>query len=169
MPLFRHTSWVDDPWLHLADDEPCPAVGMVTVSLARLLGPEGRSLCERDDWLGVRLNPGERVEALLPFLSRLGLVVFTFSRFSDGRGFSEARILRHQLGFLGEIRAAGDIFVDQYAFLLRCGFDSFDVPAAKVKSWQPERVRIPFVYQVDGGDAKAIWRARHERAPGMGG
>lgn len=167
MPLFAHGSWTEDPWLHLDDGDPVPAVGMVTVTLARLRGPEGPALLDRDDWLGVRLSGGDRAESVAPFLDRLGLVVFVFEPFTDGRAFSEARILRERFGFRGGIRAAGEIFVDQYAFLLRCGFDSFDVPPARVASFQPQRVAMPLVYQPDRrGGALAIWRLRHGRTPG---
>lgn len=166
MPLFAHGSWIEDPWLHLGDDEPVPALGMVTVSLARLLGPEGPALLARDDWIGVRLAGGERAESLEPVLGRLGLVVFVFASFTDGRPFSEARILRERYRFRHGIRAAGDVFVDQFAFLRRCGFDSFEVPPSRVAAWRPERVAVPLVYQTDRrGGALSVWRLRHGRMP----
>ena len=47
--------------------------------------------------------------------------------FSDGRGYSNARILRERLGYRGELRAIGDVLRDQLFLMRRCGFDSFEI------------------------------------------
>ncbi|MBX3660129.1 MAG: DUF934 domain-containing protein [Ramlibacter sp.] len=47
-----------------------------------------------------------------------------FPRFSDGRAFSQAVMLRRRLGFTGEIRATGDVLVDQLVQMQRTGFTS---------------------------------------------
>lgn len=47
-----------------------------------------------------------------------------FPKFSDGRAFSQALLLRRRLGFNGEIRATGDVLVDQLVQMQRSGFDS---------------------------------------------
>jgi uncharacterized protein (DUF934 family) len=72
----------------------------------------------------VRLEPDEDARALLPHLDRLSLIEVAFPKYRDGRGYSAARILR-EAGYTGELRAAGDVLVDQIAFMRRCGFDSF--------------------------------------------
>ena len=46
-----------------------------------------------------------------------------FPKFTDGRAFSQARLLRKRLGFVGEIRATGDVLIDQLVQMQRCGFD----------------------------------------------
>lgn len=46
-----------------------------------------------------------------------------FPKFTDGRAFSQARLLRQRLKFTGEIRATGDVLVDQLVQMARCGFD----------------------------------------------
>jgi uncharacterized protein (DUF934 family) len=53
------------------------------------------------------------------------LIEVTFANFTDGRGYSTAKLLRDRYGYRGEIRAVGDITVDQLFYLARCGFDSF--------------------------------------------
>lgn len=58
-------------------------------------------------------------------LDRLELIVLQFPKFTDGRAYSQARLLR-RAGYEGELRASGAIFRDQLPFLLRCGFDSFE-------------------------------------------
>ncbi|MEN9373586.1 MAG: hypothetical protein RIR79_1138 [Pseudomonadota bacterium] len=47
-----------------------------------------------------------------------------FPQFTDGRAFSQAFLLRHRLGFAGEIRATGDVLIDQLLQMQRCGFDA---------------------------------------------
>ena len=58
-------------------------------------------------------------------LDGLELIVLDFPKFTDGRAYSQARLLR-RAGYAGELRASGAVFRDQLPFLLRCGFDSFD-------------------------------------------
>jgi len=59
-------------------------------------------------------------------LAGVALVVLNFPKFTDGRAYSQARLLRERLGYTGELRATGAVFLDQLPFLLRCGFDSFE-------------------------------------------
>jgi uncharacterized protein (DUF934 family) len=82
-----------------------------------LLGRGGRS----GVWLAAEDDPA----ALADDLDRLPLVAVHFPKFSDGRGFSTARLLRERYRFTGELRAVGDVLRDQLLFLARCGFDAF--------------------------------------------
>lgn len=112
------------------------------------------------NFAAVRIDPGEDVRALLPHLDRLKLVEIAFPKFRDGRGYSSARILR-EAGFAGEIRAAGDVLVDQLGFMRRAGFDSF-APNAPL---DPAVVaatlsRFPFVYQKAADAARPVWALR---------
>lgn len=109
----------------------------------------------------VRLEPGEDARELLPYLTRLSLIEVNFPVFGDGRGYSAARILR-EAGYTGELRAVGDVLVDQIAHMRRCGFDSFvpDVPldAASVDA---ALNRYPEVYQQTADARSPIWALRH--------
>jgi uncharacterized protein (DUF934 family) len=88
---------------------------------------------ERDKWLahsgrlGVVLQPVHRVEALAPDLSRFELVAAEFPGPSDGRGYTQGRLLRERYRFTGELRATGYVRRDQLFFLARCGFNSFQL------------------------------------------
>ena len=54
-------------------------------------------------------------------VQRIDLV---FPKFTDGRAFSQAFLLRRRLGFSGEIRATGDVLIDQLVMMKRSGFDA---------------------------------------------
>ena len=69
-------------------------------------------------------NP-EDVTRLGERLDGVELVVLQFPKFTDGRAYTQARLLRERLGYSGELRAAGQVYIDQIPFMLRCGFDSF--------------------------------------------
>ncbi|CAN5135948.1 hypothetical protein BH10PSE6_BH10PSE6_56710 [soil metagenome] len=58
-------------------------------------------------------------------LDGVELIILDFPKFTDGRAYTQARLLRERLGYAGELRASGAVFIDQLPFLLRCGFDSF--------------------------------------------
>ncbi|MBS0222021.1 MAG: DUF934 domain-containing protein [Proteobacteria bacterium] len=74
----------------------------------------------------VALANTDDVTSLQPRLAGLALITLHFPKFSDGRAYSQARILRERLGYRGELRATGGVLQDQLPFLLRCGFDSFE-------------------------------------------
>lgn len=78
---------------------------------------------------GVLLVGEDGLDALLPWLDDIPLIAIHFPVFTDGRGYSLARLLRSRHGYRGELRAVGDVLRDQLYFLHRCGFDSFALRA----------------------------------------
>jgi uncharacterized protein (DUF934 family) len=84
--------------------------------------------------LGAEIAAGESVDALVPYLPRLALVALAFPKFSDGRSYSAARLLRERLGFSGELRAIGDVLADQIPLMRRCGITSFEVRHAPTRA-----------------------------------
>jgi uncharacterized protein (DUF934 family) len=109
----------------------------------------------------VRLESDEDARALLPHLDRLALIEVSFPKFRDGRGYSAARILR-EAGYTGELRAQGDVLVDQIPFMRRCGFDAF-APEAAIDEAALERAlkRYPEVYQKAADSRPPVWALRH--------
>ena len=109
----------------------------------------------------VRLEAGEDARALLPHLDRIALVEVSFPSFRDGRGYSAARILR-EAGYTGELRAQGDVLVDQMLFMKRCGFDSF-APEAEIDAATLEAAltRYDHVYQKAADAQVPVWKLRH--------
>ena len=80
---------------------------------------------------GLLLQVDDDPEALQPFLTSLPLIAIDFPSFRDGRGYSQADLLRTRLGWRGELRAVGDVLRDQLAHMRQCGFDAFAVRADK--------------------------------------
>jgi uncharacterized protein (DUF934 family) len=74
---------------------------------------------------GLVLMPGEDPLRLEGRLHGLALIAVEFPRFTDGRGLSHATLLRRRLQWRGELRAVGDVLIDQLWSLARCGFDAF--------------------------------------------
>ena len=109
----------------------------------------------------VRLEPGDEARDLLPHLDRLKLIEVNFPGFGDGRGYSSARILR-EAGYMGELRAVGDVLVDQIALMRRCGFDAF-APDAPLNPADAAAAfdRFAEVYQPTTDGRAPIWAKRH--------
>jgi uncharacterized protein (DUF934 family) len=109
----------------------------------------------------VRLESDEDARALLPQIGQLALVEISFPKFRDGRGYSAARILR-EAGYEGELRAAGDVLVDQIPLMRRCGFDSF-APEAAIDQEVLDRAlsRYDNVYQKAADGRSPVWAKRH--------
>jgi uncharacterized protein (DUF934 family) len=163
MRIIHGRTVVEDDWRHVPDGEPLPADGRATVSLARW-----RSLISAPEPVmprGVRLAPGDPVEALADSLSQAALVAVEFGAHTEGRGFSYARLLREQLGYVGEIRATGVVTRDRLAFMARCGFDAFELREGEaLEDALAAFDELPLRYQpaADGGEIVAQrrgWRA----------
>lgn len=109
----------------------------------------------------VRLEAGDDARALIPHLDQIGLIEVSFPSFRDGRGYSSARILR-EAGYRGELRAQGDVLVDQIRFMRRCGFDSF-APEAEIDAATMDAAlsRYDHVYQGAADAAVPVWKLRH--------
>ena len=171
MPLLKNGEWILDTWRFYADDQPIPSARPKIVTLARLQGDDGEFLFHCGCNLGVRLESHEKVEDLEPWLERLQLIALVFPKFVDGRAFSSAAMLRGHYGFKGEIRAVGNVLVDQYPFMRRVGFDAFEVePGRAQDSWKKARIGIGLAYQYDDtseAEATAVWRARRGVRPAL--
>ena len=77
------------------------------------------------DGIGLILMSHEDPMSLEGHLDGIGLIAIDFPRFSDGRGNSLANLVRTRLGWRKEVRAVGDVLIDQLFFMGRCGFDAF--------------------------------------------
>ncbi|MAG34428.1 MAG: oxidoreductase [Deltaproteobacteria bacterium] len=150
---------IEDRFTKVDDEAALPAGGGVIVSLSRFEG-EKEALLARDGELGVALESSESPAALANDLDRLAVVALDFPAFSDGRGFSSARLLRERYGYKGELRATGDVLLEQLAFMVRSGFNTFEIDDPKVLEEFAHVVgEVRVVYQPTGdGQTTALQR-----------
>ena len=159
MPLIKNNQIVEDSWI--AWDGSSPLSGNVIVTLEtwtehrdRLLGHDGS--------LGVRLASDQAPELIQGDLSDLDMIALEFPAFKDGRAFSYARLLRERFGFSGEVRAVGDVLRDQAFFMLRCGFDAFEVAdESALDGFLQALTEFTFVYQPSTDNRRSVVANRH--------
>ncbi|MCZ6796906.1 MAG: DUF934 domain-containing protein [Gammaproteobacteria bacterium] len=125
-PLISHNKLIEDDWRPIGDDQIIGDGEKVIISLARLR-QQWDALARMHLTLAVELEPTAAVDLLVPFLDHLEMVVLHFDTFTDGRAFSQARLLRGRHLFSGDIRAVGDVLCDQLSFMRRCGFNQFQL------------------------------------------
>jgi uncharacterized protein (DUF934 family) len=126
MGLVKHNSLVDDPYFDASAAETVPSAGHVIVSLAQWQA-QREALLARGAPLGVRLHSDQSPELIADDLRHFALVALEFPKFRDGRAYSYARLLRERYSYAGEVRAVGDVLLEQVFFMLRTGFDAFDI------------------------------------------
>ncbi len=149
MVLVRDGNIADDSWTVLQDDDPLPAKGDVIVCLARL-NRDAAKLADREGRVGVELANTYEAHELAAHIPLLDLVVLDFPAFTDGRAYSQARVIRTELGYTGELRATGDVLPDQAQFMTRVGFDSFEVGDDRsLETWQRVSRAISHSYQTN--------------------
>jgi uncharacterized protein (DUF934 family) len=126
MALWRDGAFAKDAWTTLDDAAPLPARGAVVVSFARWSGDKD-ALTQRVDPVGVSIAAGKEALTQLSEAAARPLIALRFEKFVDGRAFSYAELLRERFGFTGELRATGDVLLDEIPLMARCGFTSFEV------------------------------------------
>ena len=130
--IIKNRQIVDDTWnvLKLAEGETPESVDLPNdnpiVPLAVWLARRDELLA-RQRPVGVWLDSHEGAETLAGDLAHLSVIAVNFPKFTDGRGYTTARLLRERYAYRGEIRAIGDVLRDQLQNLRRCGFDAFAV------------------------------------------
>lgn len=167
MPLIDiRGAWAEDPWHTAFEAAEIPAEGPVVVTLELWLS-EREALIARGAPLGLRLRSDQAPAEAAEDLRRFRLVALEFPKFTDGRAFSYARLLRERYGFAGELRAVGQVLHDQAIFLARCGFDTAEVAdGASPEAWRRSLAAIGVYYQpaTDGRAPVTVLRYRREAA-----
>jgi uncharacterized protein (DUF934 family) len=141
MALWRREGFVENIWTRVADGDVLPSTGAIIVGVARWRA-ERDVLAKRVDPVGVAIEPGKQATDELREALDRPLIALDFPKFADGRAFSLAQLLRQRLGFKGELRAIGEVLLDELALMLRCGFDSFEIAneptlRALERGWKP--------------------------------
>ena len=125
--LILNGAVISDTWCYLEKSD-TPAEQQI---------PEGKVVLPLTTWLaqkdqlssrqeiGVWFDSDEEPEGVAEDLINLPLIAVNFPKFADGRGYSIARLIRERYQFTGELRAMGDVLLDQLFYMKRCGFNSF--------------------------------------------
>ena len=132
--------------------------------------PQGYQLLSEAQWLavrtqwplglpvGVQLANDSEIERLAEDLSRISLLTLHFPKWTDGRAYSQARLLHSRYGFAGEVRATGEVLVDMLPLLARTGFDSVVLRAGQDRVAAERALRFfPGHYQGDTRGARPVF------------
>jgi uncharacterized protein (DUF934 family) len=171
MPLVKNAKISNDAFVHVADDAPLPADGAILISAARFL-EDPDAISRRLGKTGVIWPNNRDLDDLVPYHDRLAAVALVFPSFRDGRAYSQARLLRERFLYRGELRATGQVLRDQFVFMLRAGFDAFEVKkAADAEAFAQTAKRYSVFYQPTGdGRVTALNRRmqlRHSESAGL--
>ena len=171
MPLVKGGKITADTFAAVADDAALPEGGDVLVSATRFL-QDPESVLRRAGKTGVTWPNNRDVDDLVPHLERLAVVALVFPSFRDGRAYSQARLLRERFHYRGELRAIGQVLRDQFVFMLRAGFDAFDVrKQGDAEAFAQTVKRYSVFYQPTGdGRITALHRRmqlRHSESAGL--
>ncbi|WOH81063.1 DUF934 domain-containing protein [Bradyrhizobium sp. BEA-2-5] len=171
MPLVKQGRITTDLFVHVADGAELPGDGAVLVSAERFLA-DPEALLRRPGKVGVIWPNNRDIAELVPHLGRIAAVALVFPTFRDGRAYSQARLLRERYNYRGELRATGQVLRDQFVFMLRAGFDAFEVKKqADAEAFMQTARRYSVFYQPTGdGRITALHRRmqlRHSESAGQ--
>lgn len=160
--VYRNGALVADTWRHLGADDALPPAGDAVLGFSRWLGLATDAQRQR---FAVAAAVGDVREDQLALLTQAPMIVLALASFTDGRAYSLARRLRGSQAYAGELRASGDVLLDQIPLLARCGFDSFVVThAPSIRAL--ERGHVPAVaaaYQASLPGASSLIRPTLQR------
>jgi uncharacterized protein (DUF934 family) len=142
--ILRQHEICADPWRYPGEAGSGPQLLTLAELLAAAPSPPAAA--------GVYIGPTDEVRRLAGVIDKVALIVVHFERNGDGRGFSQAQVLRQQLGFRGELRACGALKRDHLYLLARCGFDAFDLDPSEDRSAALAQLqRFSVAYQRSSG------------------
>lgn len=163
MALLRDGRAVPDPFTDSSAGDTLPAAGPVLVSLAQWQVRRDELLA-RGTPLGIRLRSDQSPTQIAGDLGYFAVVALEFPKYRDGRAYTHARILKERLGYIGEIRAVGDVLQEQLHFMQRCGFNAFEIPGADPElAWRTIAGDHTVWYQATGDGRPRALDRRHRR------
>ena len=162
--IIKNNQVVDETWHLLPKDVTLDELSncddyIVPLNLWR---EHAHALKARDGGLGVWLDADEEAEEIGEDVGQFQVIALNFPAFTDGRSYSNARLLRDRYGFKGELRAIGDVLRDQLFYMHRCGFDAFAVRPDKDPYEALESLKdFSVTYQAASDEPRPLFRRRH--------
>ncbi len=160
MPLIKNGAEIDNIWAYVDGEADLSEGGCFTVPLSRFLA-EAATLAERNTQVGVRLAPDDDAALLEPYLQQIQLIEVAFPKYTDGRGYSQAQLLRRRFGYEGELRAVGHVLRDQLFYMNRSGIDAYETSRADLSEMVDALKEYSEVYQPGSGGRVPVFRKRH--------
>jgi uncharacterized protein (DUF934 family) len=161
MALVKDGKLVADTFADAAAAGAIPPAGAVIVDFAQWQA-ERAPLLARGTPLGIRLHSDQSPDLIAADVAHFAVVALEFPKFRDGRAYSYARILRERYGFKGELRAVGDVLLEQLFFMIRVGFDAFELSSADpLRDYQTALADFSVWYQPTGDGRPTAIQLRH--------
>jgi uncharacterized protein (DUF934 family) len=163
MTLLKDGASAEDIYTDVSAGETVPAEGALIVSLEQWREHRD-TLIGRGEPVGVCLKSDEKPEEIAADLSHFAVVALEFPAFRDGRAYSYARLLRDRYAYEGELRAVGDVLLEQLHFMHRVGFNAFSIADEDaVHAWETAAADISVWYQPTGDGRASVLELRHGR------
>jgi uncharacterized protein (DUF934 family) len=161
MALIKDGKLVADSFADAARAAAIPPAGAVIVNLEQWQA-ERAALLARGTPLGIRLHSDQSPDVIAADVAHFAVVALEFPKFRDGRAYSYARLLRERYGFKGELRAVGDVLLEQLFFMIRVGFDAFELSSADpLRDYQTALADFSVWYQPTGDGRPTAIQLRH--------
>lgn len=164
MALLKNGAVETDLYTDVSTADIIPENGAIIVSLVQWL-EQRDALLARNEPLGIILHSDEKPETIADDLDSFDVIALEFPAFKDGRAYTYARLLRTRYDYKGELRAVGDVLLEQLHFMHRVGFNAFDIHSNDaVRAWEIAAADISVWYQTTGDGRTPIIRLRHKDA-----
>ncbi len=161
MALLKDGKLTDNIYTDVSGDEEVPANGAIIVSLQQWQANQD-ALLNRSEPIGILLRSEEKPELIRDHLQQFAVIALDFPAFGDGRAYYYARLLRDRYGYAGELRAVGDVLLEQLHFMHRVGFNSFLIESDDAANdWETAAADISVWYQPTGDGRDSVLELRH--------
>jgi uncharacterized protein (DUF934 family) len=161
MALIKDGKLVADTFADAATAAAIPPTGAVIVNFEQWQA-ERAALLARGAPLGIRLHSDQSPDLIAADVAHFAVVALEFPKFRDGRAYSYARLLRERYGFKGELRAVGDVLLEQLFFMIRVGFDAFVLDSPEpLRDYQTALADFSVWYQPTGDGRPTAIQLRH--------
>jgi uncharacterized protein (DUF934 family) len=161
MALLKHGKLTQDSYTDCSAADDLNDAGNIIVSLEQWREHRAALLARTDDF-GIKLTSAEKPEEITADLEHFSVIALEFPAFVDGRAYSYARLLRDRYGYTGELRAVGDVLLEQLHYMHRVGFDAFTVDNDDaVGAWETALADLSVWYQPTNDGRASIIELRH--------
>lgn len=163
MTLLRNGAVEPDGYTDVSGEDAIPAAGDIIVSLQQWQ-EHREQLVTWPYSLGIVLRSHEKPDQIADDLAHFDVIALDFPRFQDGRAYSHARLLRERLGFEGELRAVGNVLLEQLHFMHRVGFNAFVIDSDDAaREWEIATSDMSVWYQPTADGRTPVMQLRHRK------